>query len=69
MPSAADQDLAHRIWWELSRKRTDGKILHEGDVFGIALRRLDEDLPSGNGEALIDIEQEILIRESSGNEL
>jgi hypothetical protein len=35
MPSAADQDLAHRIWWKLSRKRTDGKILHEAMYSGL----------------------------------
>jgi hypothetical protein len=67
LPSAADQDIAHRLWWELSQTRMTGVTLHEGDVFGIALRHLDEGLRSGDVKALNAIEREILLRESAGS--
>src|ERR1700688_2221714 len=46
LPSSADQDLAHRLLWQLSERDTR-LTLNEGDVFGIALRHLEGDLRSG----------------------
>jgi amino acid transporter len=61
LPSSADQDLAHRLLAKLSGPSTQ-LSLHEEDVFGIALRRLDEDLQSGDPGILDRIEREVLLR-------
>ncbi len=63
LPSASDRDLAHRLWLELSKQLAAGVTLQESDVFGIALRRLEQDVRSGNG-ALEGTRQEMLVRNS-----
>ncbi len=67
LPSAADRDLAHRLWWELFQTKEPGVILHEREVFGIALRRLEEDLRSADITAVDDIQREILLRSSASD--
>ncbi len=67
LPTPADRDLAHRLWWDLLQRRKPGITLHVGDVFGIALRRLEEDLHSGDTKALDDIQRELLLRSSEEN--
>jgi hypothetical protein len=64
LPSGVDCDIAHRIWLELFHKYESYTALHESDVFGIAIRRLDNELRSGKAEALEAIRREIEIRAS-----
>jgi hypothetical protein len=64
LPSGVDCDIAHRIWLELFHKHGSYTALHESDVFGIAIRRLDNELRSGKAEALEAIRREIEIRAS-----
>jgi amino acid transporter len=64
LPSSADQDLAHRLLWQLSERDTR-LTLHEGDVFGVALRHLEEDLRSGDARVLDGIQREVLLRGST----
>jgi amino acid transporter len=66
LPSSADQDLAHRLLWQLSQRDTR-LTLHERDVFGIALRHLEEDLRSGDAGVLDGIQREVLLRGSSSH--
>ena len=54
-----DIDLVHRLWLELSACGTGSK-LHHRDVIGVALRRLEQQLHSGQGrEVLADIDIEV----------
>ena len=62
LPSPADLDLAHRLWWDLTQTRRIGAGLHEGDIFGMALRRFDDDLRSGNHGILDAIQKERAMR-------
>jgi amino acid transporter len=64
LPSSCDQDLAHRLLWQLSQRDTR-LPLHQGDIFGIALRRLEEDLRSGDAGILDAIRREVLLRGST----
>jgi hypothetical protein len=48
-------------------KMTPPATLHEGDVFGIALRRLEADLRSENVQAVDEIRQEGLLRDVAAN--
>ncbi len=67
LPSVADRDLARRLWRSLSQKKIAGVTLHEADVFGIALRRLEEDLRSEDVKAANKIQQELLLLGSAAN--
>jgi amino acid transporter len=67
LPSSADRDLAHLLWKKLLPKMTPPATLHEGDVFGIALRRLAADLRSENVQAVDEIRQEVLLRDVAAN--
>jgi hypothetical protein len=49
---------------DLFHKHEPYSALHESDVFGIAIRRLDDDLRSGKAETLEAIRREIEIRAS-----
>ena len=48
-----DIDLVHRLWQDLSEKSGVGGRLHHRDVVSLALRRLDTELHSGEGDKLI----------------
>ena len=64
-PSLADQDLAHRLWWDLAQKEKTGESLREADVIGLALRRFEEDFRSGDPRTLNAVKQELLLRRSA----
>ncbi len=67
LPSMEDQAFVHRLKRDLL-ERTKGSIaLHERDIFGIALWHLEEDLQSGNPEAINRIHQELILRGSIKN--
>jgi hypothetical protein len=66
LPSSADQDLAHRLVGKLSEPNA-GLALHEKDVFGIALRQLEEDLESGDAGVLHRIQLEAFLRGDTGS--
>jgi hypothetical protein len=54
-----DLDLLHKMWLELTEEYTGSK-LHHRDVVGVALRRMSEQLQSGERtEVVEDILQEI----------
>ncbi len=54
-----DLDLLHRLWLELS-ERGLGSKLHHRDVIRVALRRLDSELHSQEGEEVLDsLRQEV----------
>jgi amino acid transporter len=54
-----DVDLVHRLWLELSEKEPRAK-LHHRDVVGVALRRMEEQLRSGQVDDVItDVMREI----------
>lgn len=61
LPSSADQDLAHRLLGRLSEPHAQ-LVLHDEDVFAIALRHLEEDLTLGDAGVLGRIEQEVRLR-------
>ena len=52
LPSVADRDQARRLW--VSMPHRNG-TLHEGGLYGIALRYLEEGLRSGDSRALQEI--------------
>ena len=58
-PSLAAQDLAHRLWRDLSR---GGEQVKESDVFGIALRHLDESLQARDVHTLELVKDEVKLR-------
>jgi len=61
-----DVDLVHHLWLELSEKEPSAK-LHHRDVVGVALRRMEEQLRSGQADDVItDILREIGPRQPSG---
>ena len=64
LPSSADQDLVRRLVQKLSRGHAQTR-LHEGDVYTIALRHLEEDLRSGNAAVLADIKREVAFCEDA----
>lgn len=64
-PSLADQDLAHRLWWDPAQKEKTGEPLREADVIGLALRRFEEDFRSGDPRTLNAVKQELLLRRSA----
>jgi amino acid transporter len=64
LPSVADRDIAHRIWWDLFQKSGNHAVLHEADIFGIAIRRFDRDLRSGDAGASEAVQREIETRRS-----
>jgi amino acid transporter len=51
---AADIELIHRLWRELTEKYGIGPQLHHRDVVSIALRHLDRELHSSNETAVLD---------------
>ena len=63
--STADRDLAHRLWRNLLERKKPGMTLHEGEIFGIALRRLEQDLGSTDSKAADEIQREILLHNST----
>ena len=67
LPSPADMDLAHRLWWNLTQTRKMGVGLHEGDIFGIALRRFADELRVADHGIIETVQQEIKIRASALN--
>ena len=55
-----DVDRLHRIWLRLCAQSSMGSRLHHRDVIGVALRRLEHDLDSGNRtDVLGSLETEI----------
>jgi amino acid transporter len=55
-----DVDRLHDIWLGLSSQEHLGSKLHHRDVVGLALRRLEEDLESGQrAEVLEDLQREL----------
>jgi amino acid transporter len=54
-----DVDLVHKLWLELS-ERYGGSKLHHRDIVGVALRRMHEQLESGQSEEVVkDIVEEL----------
>ena len=54
-----DIDLAHRLWLELSASGPGAK-LHHRDVIGVALRRMQSELDSGQADEVVaDVMREI----------
>jgi amino acid transporter len=54
-----DIDLLHRLWLEITDKGPGAKLRHR-DVVGVALRRLERELHSGNEQDVMhDIAQEV----------
>lgn len=54
-----DIDLLHRLWLELS-SRGPGSKLHHRDVVGVALRRMQSELDSGQADEVVaDVMREI----------
>jgi amino acid transporter len=49
-----DVDLLHDLWLKLSDSELLGSRLHHRDVVGVALRRLQRDLETGDRQAVID---------------
>jgi amino acid transporter len=49
-----DVDRLHDIWLRLSSDEKVGSKLHHRDVLGLALRRLEEDLETGDKERLLE---------------
>ena len=64
LPSSADQDLARRIVKELTQRNAQS-TLHEGDVYAIALRHLEEGLRSRDAVVLAGIEREVSFCENA----
>ena len=57
---ADDIHLVHRLWQELSNRPGIGSRLHHRDVVSVALRRLNEQLHSGEShDVLHDVEHEL----------
>jgi hypothetical protein len=57
---ADDIHLVHRLWQELSNRPGIGSRLHHRDVVSVALRRLNEQLHSGERhDVLHDVEHEL----------
>ena len=48
-----DLDLLHEIWLKLSSDEQLGSRLHHRDVVGLALRRLDQDLDTGDKDPIV----------------
>ena len=54
-----DVDLVHRLWLDLSDKGQGAKLRHR-DIVGVALRRLEEQIRTGQeGTVLSDLEREV----------
>ena len=54
-----DVDLVHRLWLDLSGKGQGAKLRHR-DIVGVALRRLEEQIRSGQeGTVLSDLDREV----------
>jgi len=54
-----DLDLLHQLWLQLSSKGPGAK-LHHRDVVGVALRRMQAELESGNADAVVaDVIREV----------
>jgi len=54
-----DLDLLHKLWLELAAKGPGAK-LHHRDVVGVALRRMQQELRSGQSEEIIaDVTREV----------
>ena len=54
-----DVDLVHQLWLELTAKHLGAK-LHHRDIIGVALRRLDQQLHSGQeAQVILELEREV----------
>jgi len=54
-----DLDLLHQLWLELSAKGPGSK-LHHRDIVGVALRRMEQALQSGQADEVVaDVMREI----------
>lgn len=49
-----DVDRLHELWLRLSAEEHVGSKLHHRDVVGLALKRLEQDLASGNRQQVLD---------------
>jgi amino acid transporter len=55
-----DVDRLHELWLRLTEDETVGAKLHHRDVVGVALRRLERELASGDRDAVIsDLKQDL----------
>jgi len=49
-----DVDRLHEIWLRLSQEEALGADLHHRDIVGVALRRLEKDLNSGDRNEIFE---------------
>jgi hypothetical protein len=60
-----DVDLVHEMWLEVSDKYAGSKV-HHRDIVGVALRRMQKDLQSGDREEVVgDILEELSHRKDT----
>ena len=67
LPSITDRDLAYRLWRSLNQQKATRVTLHEGSLYGIALRHLEDGLRSGDASALNALNLETAVHNESRN--